>query len=425
MNGTDDYTCEKCGNKISKLARVMHELRCSKTLNPNNNHQINNIQHNNEMPLIGPSQISLEINNDKEHNQREDLLIDEDDVSYKECPKCKLSFPEKELEDHLLCHKLLDDNKEEVRNAERIANQRTQYRENPFERNRQIYEQQLRQQQRYIPQPQRLVIPQPQRLVIPQPQRLVIPQSQQLVIPQPQRLVIPQSRSIPPQSQPINLVSTSMITKTDFNGNIIEETEKRYSDGRKEVTTKIYEPLRNNISTTTTINSSPNSSFQRNSTNSFTSNIISTSISIPNLHNFSVPNSIPNTNNIFNNMNIPYMRPSNQQPVPNNISYVPSVPRMPMNIRHPNEMNSLLVQMMGQSITNPVPQHLIDQLPQTVIEDVSKLATEKKNCLICLSDFENGDNAIILPCIHLFHYDCIIEWFRSHNTCPVCKYEIK
>jgi hypothetical protein len=422
MNGPDDYICGKCGSKISKLAKVMHELRCSKTLNPNNNNnQINNIEHDNEMPLIGPSQIGIKLNNDKENNQKEDPLIDEDDISCKECPKCKLSFPEKEIEDHLLCHKLLDDNREAIRNAERIENQRThhrehqrtQHRENPFERNKQIYEQQLRQQQRYIPQQQ----------IIPQLQQLVFPDLHS--IPQLQQLVIPQQPSIPQQPQPINLVSTSTITKTDLNGNIIEESEKRYSDGRKERTTKIYDPLRNNMSTTTTMNSFPNSSVQSNSSHIFTSNIISPNISVPNFQNFSVPNSIPNTNNTFNNMNIPYMRLPNQQPIPNNINYVPPVPRMPMNIRNPGEMNQLLLQMMNQPITNPVPQHLIDQLPQTVVDDASKLAPEKKSCLICLCDFENGDNTIVLPCIHLFHYDCIIEWFRSHNTCPVCKFEIK
>ena len=67
---------------------------------------------------------------------------------------------------------------------------------------------------------------------------------------------------------------------------------------------------------------------------------------------------------------------------------------------------------------------ILNNLPETQIEDVSKLDQEKKNCVICLEDFKNHDKAIILPCIHLFHKNCIKNWLKKKNTCPICKFKL-
>ena len=84
---------------------------------------------------------------------------------------------------------------------------------------------------------------------------------------------------------------------------------------------------------------------------------------------------------------------------------------------------------------NPTDEDILNELPETQIEDVNKLDPEKKNCIIkldpekknciiCLEDFKNGDKAIILPCIHLFHNECIKNWLKTQNTCPICKYKL-
>ena len=67
---------------------------------------------------------------------------------------------------------------------------------------------------------------------------------------------------------------------------------------------------------------------------------------------------------------------------------------------------------------------ILNNLPETQIEDVSKLDSEKKNCVICLEDFKNKDKAIILPCIHLFHKNCINNWLKAKNKCPICKFKL-
>lgn len=43
-------------------------------------------------------------------------------------------------------------------------------------------------------------------------------------------------------------------------------------------------------------------------------------------------------------------------------------------------------------------------------------------CVICLSEFVNGDKVRLLPkCNHGFHVRCIDKWLSSHSSCPKCR----
>ena len=75
--------------------------------------------------------------------------------------------------------------------------------------------------------------------------------------------------------------------------------------------------------------------------------------------------------------------------------------------------------------SNGLNQEIIDNMEISKIKDVEKLDSDKKKCTICLEDYVNGDNSIALPCIHIFHADCIKTWLKNQNTCPICKFEIK
>ena len=69
--------------------------------------------------------------------------------------------------------------------------------------------------------------------------------------------------------------------------------------------------------------------------------------------------------------------------------------------------------------------NILDNMEIAKIKDVDKLDHDKKKCTICLENYANGDNTIALPCIHIFHADCIKTWLKNKTTCPICKYEIK
>lgn len=36
----------------------------------------------------------------------------------------------------------------------------------------------------------------------------------------------------------------------------------------------------------------------------------------------------------------------------------------------------------------------------------------KTDCLVCLSEFSEGERLRTLPCCHIYHVDCIDEWLR-------------
>lgn len=49
--------------------------------------------------------------------------------------------------------------------------------------------------------------------------------------------------------------------------------------------------------------------------------------------------------------------------------------------------------------------------------------TEK--CTICLSEFEDDEDVRRLPCMHLFHIECVDQWLATNKRCPICRVDIE
>jgi hypothetical protein len=49
---------------------------------------------------------------------------------------------------------------------------------------------------------------------------------------------------------------------------------------------------------------------------------------------------------------------------------------------------------------------------------------DDKDCCICLSEFEDDCEVSILMCNHILHKDCMIEWGKYKQSCPVCREEV-
>lgn len=55
--------------------------------------------------------------------------------------------------------------------------------------------------------------------------------------------------------------------------------------------------------------------------------------------------------------------------------------------------------------------------------------TDKSNkyledsCVICSSKFNN--NYVALPCGHVFHSECVLQWISKKLTCPVCRMKLE
>jgi len=59
---------------------------------------------------------------------------------------------------------------------------------------------------------------------------------------------------------------------------------------------------------------------------------------------------------------------------------------------------------------------LIQHLPSGVYDGSKK----KRECVICMCDFSLGDEVRFLPCMHIYHKDCIDDWLMRSFTCPSC-----
>ncbi|CAE6191529.1 unnamed protein product [Arabidopsis arenosa] len=65
--------------------------------------------------------------------------------------------------------------------------------------------------------------------------------------------------------------------------------------------------------------------------------------------------------------------------------------------------------------------------PQTLVYSPSlNLAGNEAECIICLSEFQDGDTLRVLErCKHGFHVHCIQKWLSSsHSSCPTCRTNI-
>eukprot|EP01083_Nonionella_stella_P042718 115337_1 len=47
--------------------------------------------------------------------------------------------------------------------------------------------------------------------------------------------------------------------------------------------------------------------------------------------------------------------------------------------------------------------------------------TQRINCAICLQQCQRHERKRVLPCMHVFHKDCIDAWTNTHRTCPICR----
>lgn len=70
---------------------------------------------------------------------------------------------------------------------------------------------------------------------------------------------------------------------------------------------------------------------------------------------------------------------------------------------------------------HPVPQNVLNNLREEVVN--GDLINEK--CVICLENFVEGDKILHLSCEHLNHSQCLLEWFREHDTCPTCRRKVE
>ena len=57
---------------------------------------------------------------------------------------------------------------------------------------------------------------------------------------------------------------------------------------------------------------------------------------------------------------------------------------------------------------------------QEVARSFSESDDDGVMCAICCSNIDEGDRIGSIPCNHLFHVECLKEWLKKKNECPLC-----
>ncbi|KAG2729096.1 hypothetical protein I3760_01G235000 [Carya illinoinensis] len=52
------------------------------------------------------------------------------------------------------------------------------------------------------------------------------------------------------------------------------------------------------------------------------------------------------------------------------------------------------------------------------------ISGEDAVCCICLAKYVDDDELRELPCVHVFHVECIDKWLKINALCPLCKSEV-
>lgn len=45
-------------------------------------------------------------------------------------------------------------------------------------------------------------------------------------------------------------------------------------------------------------------------------------------------------------------------------------------------------------------------------------------CVICLEQLSSGNEVTRMPCAHVFHADCIVQWLKNSHVCPLCRFKM-
>ncbi|XP_073445305.1 uncharacterized protein [Dendrobates tinctorius] len=59
----------------------------------------------------------------------------------------------------------------------------------------------------------------------------------------------------------------------------------------------------------------------------------------------------------------------------------------------------------------------IDTFPTRTITSQEDIGS----CVICMTEYETGEQVTMLPCNHNYHRCCILPWLQSNPTCPLCR----
>lgn len=90
-----------------------------------------------------------------------------------------------------------------------------------------------------------------------------------------------------------------------------------------------------------------------------------------------------------------------------------------------NLLNFLMMNDPNRHGNPPASTKVILELPRVEVNEENLKEFSCKDCLVCMETFSLEQSTVKLDCAHIFHETCIVDWLMLHNTCPVCRSELK
>ncbi|CAM8917144.1 unnamed protein product [Rhodiola kirilowii] len=74
----------------------------------------------------------------------------------------------------------------------------------------------------------------------------------------------------------------------------------------------------------------------------------------------------------------------------------------------------------------PASKAFVEAMPNVNVFDMLSGEVDEGQilCAICKDQFLADVEAKQLPCLHMYHPDCILPWLEQHNSCPVCRFKL-
>ncbi len=93
---------------------------------------------------------------------------------------------------------------------------------------------------------------------------------------------------------------------------------------------------------------------------------------------------------------------------------------------YPNLLFSTLMNIIDNTNDNEEVQEDTEILTEEEFNQLEVVKVDNSNvdneCSICIDNFSEGQEAIKLPCNHIFHINCIKSHLRNYNNkCPLCR----
>lgn len=82
-----------------------------------------------------------------------------------------------------------------------------------------------------------------------------------------------------------------------------------------------------------------------------------------------------------------------------------------------------------EAVTRSINTQVLKLAPasKSSIQALEKIKVEgcsQQYCVICLEVMKEGSKAARMPCSHIYHQDCLVNWLKNSSLCPLCRFQL-